>query len=328
MLINYLLIVLSGFLVGIAFVFLFRKLATRYKILIPQGIPLIGGIAMGLSFIIASLVFFLLYRSLSQEVIGIIIASFIMLIFGVIDDLRELSIPAKFSVQIIATSLLIFFGVRTHMVYIGNILNIIITFIWILGITNAFNHLDVIDGLCSGTAIIVSIALFIISILNGNIETLILSLSLTTAAFSFLIYNLPPASIYMGNSGSHFLGFALAAIALLISYAPLERKIALLSPVLIFGLPIFDTVFLVLVRIMKKSLPFKKSNDHLALRFLALGYSKKKALLTMLALCLFFSVSGVLLSQASNLFGIAIIGFLFLVSLALTVKMGKAVLYR
>ena len=127
----------------------------------------------------------------------------------------------------------------------------------------------------------------------------------------------------MGNSGSHFLGFALAAIALIISYAPLERKIALLSPVLILGLPIFDTAFLILARIIKKSLPFKKSNDHLALRFLALGYSKKKALLTMLALCLFFSISGVWLSQVPNIFGFGIIGFLILMSLALTLKVNK-----
>lgn len=278
---------------------------------------------MGLSFLLASLLVFFVYRSLPQEVVGIIITSLIMLIFGVIDDLRELSIPAKFLVQIIAISLLIFFGIRTQIVYIGNIANIIITFIWVLGITNAFNHLDVIDGLASGTALIVSLAFFVISFLNGDIKTVILSLALAAAAFSFLIRNLPPARIYMGNSGSHFLGFVLAAIALVISYAPLERKIALLSPLLILGLPIFDTAFLILMRIAKKSLPFKKSNDHLALRLLAIGYSKKKTLLTMLSLCLFFSLCGILLSKVSNLFGITIIGFVVLVSLVLTIKMSK-----
>lgn len=328
MLTNCLFIALSGFFLSLFFIFLFKKLSVRYKILMPQGIPLIGGIAIGLSFVLASILGFSLYGGFSQEVIGIIIASFMMLIFGVIDDLRELSISAKFLVQIIATSLLILFGIKTQIVYIGNLTNIIITFIWVLGIANAINHLDVVDAVAAGTAMFAGFAFFAISLFNGDIKTAILSLALVAATLSFLIYNFPPARIYMGNSGSHFLGFILAAIALVISYAPLERKIALLSPIVILGLPIFDTAFLVLVRIMKKSLPFKKSNDHLALRFLALGYSKKKALLTMLALCLFFSVSGVLLSQVSNLFGIAIIGFLFLVSLALTVKMGKAVLYR
>jgi len=127
----------------------------------------------------------------------------------------------------------------------------------------------------------------------------------------------------MGNSGSHFLGFVLAAIALVISYAPLERKIALFSPLLILGLPIFDTAFLISMRIIKKSLPFKKSNDHLALRFLALGYSRKKTLLIMLTLCLFFSLCGILVSLVSNLSGITIIVFVGLVSLALTKKMSR-----
>jgi len=323
MLIKYLLIALQGFLAGMVFVFLFRRLSLRYRILIPQGIPLIGGIAMGLSFIFSSLVGFSLFGGLSQEARGIIIASFIMLVFGVIDDWRELSILAKFLVQIIATALLIFFGIRTQIIQIGNLANVIITFIWVLGITNAFNHLDVIDGLAAGTAMIVSLVFFTLSILNNDLKTAILSLYLVVAAFSFLLYNFPPAKIYMGNSGSHFLGFILAALALVISYAPLEREIALLSPLLILGLPIFDTGFLIWARIIKKRLPFKKSNDHLALRFLALGYSKKKVLLVMLSLCLFFSLCGILLSQVSNLFGITIITLVTLVSLALTKQMGK-----
>jgi UDP-GlcNAc:undecaprenyl-phosphate GlcNAc-1-phosphate transferase len=325
MLINYLVIVLVGFLVGIFFVSLLKIFALRYKILIPQGIPLVGGIAMGGSFLIVYLVGSWLYGGFSKETQGIIITSFIMLIFGIIDDWRELSILAKFSVQIIATSLLIFFGVRTQIVNIGNLLNIIITFIWILGISNAFNHLDVIDGLAAGTAIIVSCSLLTISFLNCDIKNAILTLALSGVIFSFLIRNLPPAKVYMGNAGSHFLGFILAADALAISYAPLGRKAALFSPILILGLPIFDTAFLILVRIIKKRLPFKKSNDHLALRFLALGYSKKKILWTMLVLGIFFSLCGIFVSQASNLLGVAIIVFVFLVSLLITRRMGRVV---
>ena len=320
---QYCLIALSGILLGVFFINLFKKFSLSHNLLIAKGMPLIGGIGLGLSFLLISLSIFFTYQSLSREVIGLIVSSSLMLAFGVIDDLKELSIWAKFLVQIIAASLLIFFGIRTHIVYIGNTLNIIITLIWVLGITNAFNHLDVMDGVASGTAIIVSFAFFIISVLNGDTRTAILSLILAGVVFSFFLYNFPPAKVYMGNSGSHFLGFILAGIALMLSYAPLERKLALLSPILILGFPIFDTVFLILARIMKKNLPFKKSNDHLTFRFLALGYSKKKTLLTMLGLCLFFSVSGVLLSQVSNLFGMAIIGFLILISLTLTIKVSK-----
>jgi len=323
MLINYLFIVLSAFLLGMLFIFIFKNLALKYKVLMPAGIPLVGGMGMGLAFVIVSLVGFFLYRGLSRETIGIIVASSMMLIFGVMDDWRELSISTKFLVQVIATSLLVFFGIRTQIVYIGNTLNLIITFIWVLAITNAFNHLDVIDGLTAGCAMITALAFLAVSLLNGDIKIAILSLALFAAVLSCFVYNFPPAKIYMGNSGSHFLGFILAAIALVISYAPLKRKIALLSPLLILGLPIFDTAFLILMRAKKAKPIFKKSDDHLALRFLRLGYSKIKTLLFMLILSLFFSLSGVLLSQASNTLGIIIIILAATIGLAITRKMGK-----
>jgi UDP-GlcNAc:undecaprenyl-phosphate GlcNAc-1-phosphate transferase len=323
MLIKYLFIISTSLLSGIIFILLLAKLTKRYKVLTPKGVPLIGGIAMGLSFFIASLLGYFLYADLPSQARGIMCASAIMLIFGAIDDWRELSIPAKFLVQIIATALLILFGIKTQIIYFNNFVNMLITFIWVLAITNAFNHLDIMDGLAAGTALIVSCAFIAISFLNGDVKTIILSLALVGAIFGFLIYNLPPAKIYMGNSGSHFLGFTLAAIALIISYAPLERKIALLSPILILGLPIFDTLFLIFARLNKSKLPFKKSNDHIALRFLKLGYSKIKTLLIMLLLCLFFSFCGVLLSQVSNSLDIIIIAFVILIGLIIAYRVQK-----
>ncbi|MEI6631406.1 MAG: MraY family glycosyltransferase [bacterium] len=321
--INYLAIILGGFLSGIFFIALLKKPALKYKILVPQGIPLIGGITMGISFLVACLIVLRLYGGLPQKSWWIIATSFMMLAFGIIDDWRELSILSKFTVQIIAASLLALSGTRTQIVNIGNTANIIVTFFWLLGISNAFNHLDVIDGLAAGAAIIVTCSFFIVSVLNNDIKNAILSLALGGAILSFLINNLPPAKIYMGNTGSHFLGFILAAYALAISYAPLGRKVALFSPLLILGLPIFDTAFLILIRIMKKKLPFKKSNDHLALLFLAAGYSKKKMLWVMLGLGVFFSLCGILISQASNQLGLVVIAGALMISLAITYKMSR-----
>jgi len=275
---------------------------------------------MGLSFLSACLIILRLYGGLTQKSWWMIAASFVMLIFGIIDDRRELSIPAKFIAQIIAASFLILSGIRTQIVGIGNTANIIITLLWLLGISNAFNHLDVMDGLAAGVALIASCSFLTVSILNNDTQSIILSLALSGVILSFLINNLPPANIYMGNAGSHFLGFILAAIALVISYAPLERKIALFSPLLILGLPIFDTTFLILIRVMKKKLPFKKSNDHLALLFLAAGYSKKMALWIMLGLGVFFSLCGILISQASNQFALVIMAGVLIVSLAVIRK--------
>lgn len=323
MLINYLFVALSGVSLAMFFIFIFKKAALRNNVLVLKGIPLVGGMGMGLSFIFVSLFSLLLFRSLPKEAVGIVVSAAIMLILGVIDDWRELSISAKFLVQIIAASLLIFFGVQTQIIYIGNIFNLSITFIWILAIANAFNHLDVIDGLAAGCAIISGLALFIIALLNGDIKTAVLSLALTVSVLGCFIYNFPPAKVYMGNSGSHFLGFTLAAIALVISYSPVERKIALLSPLFILGFPIFDTAFLILMRLKKGRSIFKKSDDHLALRFLRLGYSKRKTLLYMLILSLFFSLSGICLSQVSNALGLAIIALVSIVGLVLSEKMRK-----
>lgn len=312
-----------GFLLAGFFTLLLKNLSLKHKILIYQDIPLTGGVAIWLAFTLASITGLLFTRSICSQPGAIIVASLIMLVFGIIDDKHELSIPAKFFVQILTVSMLIYLGVKTQIVYIGEPTNIIITFIWFLAIINAFNHLDVIDGLATGTAFIVSVAFFIISLIHQDIVTAILALSLAGSASGFLIHNLPPAKVYMGNSGSHFLGFALASIALLVSYAPLERKIALLSPIIILGLPIFDTAFLILMRLVKNHLPFNKSNDHLALRLLALGYSKKKALLAMLSLCLAYSFAGISITQLPNPLGIAVIASVLLVSLIITYRMNK-----
>jgi len=327
MLFKYISAVFLGFVAGIVSLFLLRRAALKYNLLIFKGIPLIGGLSIGISFLIAYLVISFSSANLSQQAAGIIISSFIMLILGVIDDLRELSIPAKFFVQIIAASLLIISGSRTHIVFIGDVPNIIITFIWVIAITNAFNLLDIMDGLAAGIAIIVLISFSVISFLNRDNNSLVLALALLGGLFAFLRYNLPPAKIYMGNSGSHFLGFFIAAVALEVSYASLETKIALLSPLLILGFPIFDTAFLILMRLFKRRLPFKKSNDHLALRFLALGYSKRKVLLIMVSLGLFFSGCGIAISQLSNPLDLLIITAVILVSLVLTKKMSRIEVY-
>jgi UDP-GlcNAc:undecaprenyl-phosphate GlcNAc-1-phosphate transferase len=208
MLLNLILIALSAFLLSLLIILLFKKLTLKYNLLVSQGIPHIGGIAVGVSFILTSLSVFLALGVLPKESIGIIVAASLMLVFGIIDDLRELSITAKLLVQLIATCLLVLFGVKTQIVYIGNTLNILITLLWVLAITNAFNHLDIIDGLAGATAAIIGLAFLYLSLLSSDLKVIILALSLSGAIFGFLLYNLPPAKIYMGNAGSHLLGLS------------------------------------------------------------------------------------------------------------------------
>jgi UDP-GlcNAc:undecaprenyl-phosphate GlcNAc-1-phosphate transferase len=308
---------------GFIFMISARRPPIAKRLSASNGVPFIGGAAICLSFFITTLSCLGLHSFLSKEILGMLIASLLMFIFGVIDDLRELSVFLKFFTQVICAGILILFNIRTQIVYIGEFANIIITLIWVIAITNAFNHLDIIDGLAGGVTIIISLSFLAVSLLNNSPSMAIICLALLGGIVVFMLYNFPPAKIYMGNSGSHFLGFLFSAVALIISFAPMERKVALLSPVLILGFPIFDTAFVILMRLKQKRSIFKKSGDHLALRYIKIGHSKHKTLLQMLATALLFSVSGIAVSQFSNLFGIIIVIFVVVTGFIITLRMGK-----
>ncbi len=298
--INYIIILISGFLLGMVLVKLIRGLSVRFNFLIIKGVSACGGLGFVISFFIVSLFFLSYYHILSKEFTGIILSSFFIFICGIIDDWRELSVSAKLIAQFIAIAVLIGFGVRTQIIYLNNFLNIIITALWVLGITNAINHLDVMDGIAAGAAIIISSAFFVITFFNNDFKNAILTLVLAAAVLGFLRYNLPPAKAYMGNAGSHFLGFLLSAIAINISYSPGPRRIALISPILILGFPILDSFFLICRRMMKGRLIFRKSDDHLVLQFLKLGYSKTQALVIMLSWCFLLCLTGIAVVRFSH----------------------------
>jgi len=326
MLIKYAVIAASAFLLNAFFIIVLKKISLKRAFFFSKGMPRIGGIAAGLAFILTAASSLYILGNLTQEAAGILIASAVMLIFGIIDDRRELSIVAKFFTQIVGIALLILFGVRTYIIYIGDAANIAITALWVLGITNAFNHLDIMDGLAGGITVIASCAFLTLSIFHGHSAVMAITLALAGATASFLSYNLPPAKMYLGNSGSHFLGFVLAAVAMVISYAPMERKIALVSPILILGLPILDTAFLVFMRMMKGKSIFKKSNDHLALRFLKKGHSKNKTLFFMLGLASIYCLSGILITQNSNMAGIIVVFVMAAASFFVTKRMSSVVI--
>lgn len=306
--IKYLFIAITGFAVSFPLTLLLEKASLKKRILLSkEGIPLTGGIAIGIAFACAYFFGLRIFGADEQPLKAILIPGILMLVFGVLDDWRELSITTKFLSQLVAASLLFVMGVKTQIVSIGATGNIILTFLWVLGVTNAFNHLDVLDGLAAGASLSISAAFFLLAYLSADAQGMILSLALFVAALGFFLYNLPPARSYMGNSGSHFLGFLLAAVALSISYAPLGREAALFSPLFILGLPILDTAFLIVIRLAKKSIPFRKSNDHPALRLLHLGYSKKKTLLCMLLASVFFCACGVIVARIPTYFSLGLV---------------------
>jgi UDP-GlcNAc:undecaprenyl-phosphate GlcNAc-1-phosphate transferase len=298
-------------------------LALRYKRFVCKGIPLTGGIAVALGFCAGCIVGWWMLPGAPSAFIGILCACLAMLALGLIDDVRELSVLHKFTVQLIAATLLIAMGTRTHIVFFSTPLNIVLTYLWLLGITNAFNHLDVMDGVAGGIGVLVSCGFMSVALYNADAHTAIAACALAAALSVFLLFNIPPARVYLGNGGSHFLGFFLGALALHISYAPLERPAALCAPLLILGVPLLDTAFLVFMRTHRKILPFYKSNDHLVLRLRAAGCSRPRALGVMLLWGLICAFSGVAVSQSSNTVAAVISAGMLLVSAVLLIAMSR-----
>ena len=320
---KYLIILSGGLISSMLCIFLLAKVSLKYKILQAKGMPLVGGLGIAAAFIFSSGLGIYVLGISGAKIFAVLGASLLMLFFGIVDDLKELSILQKFLAQSLCVAVLISFGIMTDIMYFGFWGNAVITFFWILGITNAFNLLDIMDGLAAGAALIVSSALLVIAFLNPDLNMQILSLILCAVTFGFLVFNLPPATVYLGNSGSHFLGFMIAAITLILRYASKDNVMALLSPIVILWLPITDTLLLIIFRIIKKKSPFNKSNDHIAFRIRFSASSPLKTILVMFLLCFFFSLAGVIVTKVSNFWATSIVIVMFLFSIILFWKLIK-----
>ena len=234
-------------------------------------VPFPGGLSVFLSFFIVSLFISFRYGCIGPEFTGILAGSVIIILLGLLDDFVELSPALKFFGQTLAVIIVMVCGVSTKIAAIGLLGNILVTFFWMIAIINALNLLDIMDGLCSGIAIIAAGGFLAVSFFSQNILACIFCSSLIGAGLGFLKYNLPPAKIYLGDTGSMFCGFILAAVAIIIDYAPLKREIALLAPILVLGLPLFDTTFVILMRLYMAVRQSERAGTILPCVYLLLG---------------------------------------------------------
>ncbi len=320
---KYLIIFTSALVLSMLVTLFLMRLSLKFKMLRPNNIPLVGGLAIGLAFVFSSSLGSLILPLSLGKLLPVSIAALAMLFFGLIDDLKELSVGHKFLVQSLCALYLIFCGIKTEIMFLGYWGNIGVTFFWFLGVTNAFNLLDIMDGLTTGLALIISSAFFMIGYFSGDLNVQVLSLILCACSIGFLFFNFPPARAYLGNSGSHFFGLVLAAVALVAHYASQNNAFALMSPMIILGLPIMDTLVLIIFRILRKKLPFKKSKDHVVFKIKALGFSPVKIILIMYLLCFVFCACGVILTQVNNLTALGIIAAACLFCIAAFFKLIK-----
>ena len=247
-----------------------RQAALKYGIVdAPDGrlkhqqepVPYFGGLAIYLAFLM-SLAFTFEFR---HDVLGIILGGTIVVMLGLIDDFGVLTPATKLAGQLLAVFVLIKSGIRIEIAAFPEWLDLLLTLIWMIGLINAFNLLDIMDGLSAGIGAVSAIGLFIAAWLEGDQTTAFLLAALIGSLVGFLKYNWKPARIYMGDTGAMFIGLLLGAMAMIGKY-PSDHPLSLLAPVFILGIPIFDTLFVMWIRYQRGLPIFWGSPDHIAIR--------------------------------------------------------------
>ncbi len=226
-----------------------------------EPVAYLGGLAIYLAFLLA----LALTVPFSRETLGLLLAGSIVVLVGLVDDLGSLRPWTKLAGQTVAVLVLVKSGIYIKLTFLPVPLAIALSIVWLLACTNAFNLIDIMDGLSAGTALIASMGFIVVATLGGNTAAVFVLAALAGSCLGFLRYNFAPAKIYMGDCGSLFLGMMLGATAMNNAYTTTNR-LAAVAPALILGVPLFDMLFVMYVR-RRRGLPVMLgSPDHVALR--------------------------------------------------------------
>lgn len=275
--------------------------------------PRLGGVAIFLATSISLIIF----TDVTEEpLLWILVGSLVIILAGILDDVKTLPAKIKLLFQIIAGAIVIYGGINiefinvpltNNVIYLGN-WSYLITIVWIIGITNALNLIDGLDGLSAGVSSISLATIFIMSLSMGNVLVATVVLILLAATLGFLIFNFYPAKIFLGDSGSMYLGFFLATLSILGF-----KNIAVVSfvfPVIILAVPIFDTISAIIRRFRNKTPITVADKKHLHHCFIDMGFSHRKTVLIIYGISLLFSIAALFLSQATfwiSLFIVALV---------------------
>jgi len=255
----------------------------------------LGGLAIYIAFLISLALTF----SFDQEVLGLLLAGTIIVVLGLIDDFGVLSPVVKLFGQSIAIFVLIRSGIYIKLEFMPWYVSFPLSFLWLIGITNAFNIIDVMDGLSTGVALICSLVLFVVGIWNDRITIAIMAISLGGSLLGFLRYNFEPAKIYLGDTGSMFIGMMMGALAMIGDYTS-KNVLACLTPVIILGVPIFDTLFVMYIRWRRGLHVIAGSPDHFALRLRKWRLSTKQTVIVSYAITAILGGAALLMVQVAT----------------------------
>ncbi|MBQ9376683.1 MAG: undecaprenyl/decaprenyl-phosphate alpha-N-acetylglucosaminyl 1-phosphate transferase [Schwartzia sp.] len=272
-------------------------------------IPRIGGIGIYLAFMVSMgllLETAEIPEEMAQGVIGLLVGGTLIVLLGLADDYRNLPAKVKLLGQIVCAGIAVALGVRIDFItsfsgeimYLYDYVTIPATILWMVGITNTVNLIDGLDGLAAGVSVIASATICLVALHMNILVVAVVTAALAGAAFGFLFFNFNPAKIFMGDTGSMFLGFMLSGISV-VGVVKSAAMIALVVPMLALGIPIFDTTFAI-VRRKRAGVPIMKPDKgHLHHRLLNLGFTQRQAVLLMYVISALLGISAVAMTEVS-----------------------------
>lgn len=315
----YLLCFFSAMALSLLFVPVIRRLSLRYgnydiptDIKTHKGrIPLSGGIAVFIAFS-AVLIFMRFYTSFPtgtlRDLRYILIGGLIILILGFLDDIKKpegLPVWLKFTIQFLVAIFMAIMGFRIKFIY-PEYLGFILSVLWIVGITNALNIIDIMDGLASSQVLIASLGFLFIALPYESVYVNFLGSAMAGASLGFLPYNLSRKyKIFLGDSGSLFCGFILAILALGTEYSKVN-PLGVYAPIFILAIPIYDTFFVSYMRLKKGISPFRGTKDHYALRLEKMGWTRNQIVFLSFIAATILAFSAFLVTRLSLFWGLSV----------------------
>ena len=299
--------ILTPISIKLAFKFNILDFPDNIRKLHKSPIPRIGGLAIFGAIIISTLRNF----NFSTELSGLIIGSSMFYLIGFIDDIKPISATARLIAQIVSALFVVYSGVTISIIPVGfpfeKIIEGTITVIWLIGIANSINFLDGVDGLAAGMSALCAGLFFVISIPTNQPHLMFLTIATVGACAGFLPYNWGPAKVYLGDSGATFLGFFIAGLAIMGSWENANPMIAISTPLLILGIPIFDTIYTTISRIKNGHVKSVKEwleytgRDHFHHRLMLLKLSPKRTVLFILMINLCIGLAALVIRNTGTI---------------------------
>lgn len=290
-----------------------------YRKIHKYNIPKMGGIAIYFGFSVGMLVSYLLFvdqfAGREIQLLGLTICGTLLVVVGMFDDTVNIRAWTKLIFQLAIAFAMIFFGYRIDIISnpFGDPIvlgwwSYPITVFWFISIINAINLVDGLDGLASGVALIVGLAAFVISMYYGKMDTALLAMAFVGSILGFMRHNFHPAKIFMGDTGSMFLGFVIASLGIMSSQKT-AVSLAILAPIIALGYPILDTFLAIIRRARSKRHIFSPDKEHIHHILLEYGYSHRTAVIIIYGICVFFSAMALLMAMSgeNSTFTVAII---------------------